>query len=218
MSGILSAVFVILLACSLTEGHVVLFNSSAQGIPSSVSSGCRQALSSPIECDPMLLRYASGGYVGSIEPAFLEDTICCQSCASSLATYHNNVVRQCGPTEVVPGFPATYNVNFIWAYQNQTCLREPSGDFCISMLLPTASSSSILTLMPDEPNNITRKKGERIEDLPRDVVCSPCMIARFKQSQSSSFGNYNEDMAKSWAKIQSSESALSSESAVLGLF
>jgi hypothetical protein len=217
MSGMLNVGFVVLLACSLIEGHVVLFNSSAQEIPSSVSPGCRQALASPIECDPKLLRYASAGYVGSVKPSLLEDTICCQSCASSLATYHSNVVRQCGPTEVVPGFPATYNVDFIWAYQDQTCLREPSGDFCISRFLRIASSSLKLTSITDKPNNVTRKKGERFEDLPQDVICSPCMIARFKQSQASSFGNYNEDMAKSWARIQASESAYSSKFADMGL-
>lgn len=58
--------------------------------------------------------------------------------------------------------------------------------------------------MSDILCNLTRlKSDQRLEDLPKSELCSSCMIATLKQSQSSSFSNYDENMAKSWKKIQS---------------
>lgn len=42
----------------------------------------------------------------------------------------------------------------------------------------------------------------QLTDLPKDQLCSPCVIALLQQSQRTSFSNYDENVAPLWSAIQ----------------
>jgi hypothetical protein len=89
-------------------------------------------MSACIAYDPDLLRFASVGYVATMEPSFLANTLCNAGCVSSLAAYREGVAVACSSVDAWPGVPATYSGDFVQAYQNQTCLESSSGAWCNS--------------------------------------------------------------------------------------
>lgn len=109
----------------------------------SLSPRCIKAMSSSIDCDPTLLSFASVGYVNHIKPSLLSNTLCHASCVSSLAAYREQVALDCSTVDAWPGLPASYNGDFVQAYQNQTCLKDTSGGWCNSKpLRPKVSCMS----------------------------------------------------------------------------
>lgn len=92
-------------------------------------------MSASIACDPALLTFASVGYVRSMEPSFLSKILCNSECVSNLAAYRKSVAASCSTVEAWPGVPATYNGDFVQAYQNQTCLKSSSGGWCNSTFI-----------------------------------------------------------------------------------
>ena len=187
------------------EAELFLHDASILTNATSLSPRCIEALSSNIECDPALLSFASVGYVESIKPSLLSSTPCQSTCVSSLAAYRGRISTDCSTVDAWPGLPASYNGDFVQAYQTQTCLKDTSGGWCNSKPLDQSIDVPISTgSIADILGNLTQlKSGEKLEDLPKVELCCPCMIATLKQSQSSSFSSYDENVAKSWKKIQS---------------
>jgi hypothetical protein len=124
-------------ALLLTAAHAELFlyNSTILKNATSLAPKCIEAMSTCIACDPALLTFASVGYVSSVEPSFLSETLCNSECVSSLAAYREGVAAGCSTVDAWPGVPATYNGDFVQAYQNQTCLKSSSGERCNSKFL-----------------------------------------------------------------------------------
>jgi len=112
--------------------ELFLYNSTILKNATSLSPRCIEAMSASINCDPALLSFASVGYVSSMEPSFLADTLCNPKCVTSLADYRKDVAVSCSTVDAWPGVPATYNGDFVQAYQNQSCLKSTSGGWCNS--------------------------------------------------------------------------------------
>jgi hypothetical protein len=56
----------------------------------------------------------------------------------------------------------------------------------------------MLTCLPGFFGNLTElEEDQGFEDLPKSELCSTCMIQFLKQSQASSFFNYDDSMAES---------------------
>jgi len=114
------------------KAELFLHNATILANATSLSPKCIKAMSSSIDCDPALLSFASVGYVETMKPALLSNTLCQFSCVASLAAYCERVSRDCSTVDAWPGLPASYNGDFVQAYQNQTCLQDTSGGWCNS--------------------------------------------------------------------------------------
>jgi hypothetical protein len=124
-----------ILAASLlatAQAELFLHDAAILTNNTTLSPKCVKAMSSSIDCDPALLSFASVGYVESINPSLLSNTLCQSSCVSSLAAYRERVSLDCSTVDAWPGLPASYNGDFVQAYQNQTCLKDTSGGWCNS--------------------------------------------------------------------------------------
>lgn len=124
-----------ILAASLlatTQAELFLHEAMILTNNTSLSPKCIKAMSSSIDCDPALLSFASVGYVEVIQSSLLSNTLCHSSCVSSLAAYRDRVSLDCSTVDVWPGLPASYNKDFVQAYQNQTCLKDDLGGWCNS--------------------------------------------------------------------------------------
>ena len=114
------------------RAELFLYNSTVLKNATSLAPQCIEAMSASIACDPALLTFASVGYVNTIQPALLSNTLCESECVSSLAKYRKGVAAGCSTVDAWPGVSATYNGDFVQSYQNQTCLKSSSGRWCNS--------------------------------------------------------------------------------------
>lgn len=118
----------------------------------SLSPKCIKGMSSSIDCDPALLSDASAGYVESIKPSLLSNTLCHSPCVLSLATYPERLALESSTANAWPGLPASYNGDFVQAYQNQTCLKNTSGGwFNRKLLCPKLSVQSTHQIFARHP-------------------------------------------------------------------
>lgn len=127
ISRLLTATLLIVVGAEL-----YLYNSTILKNATSLAPKCIEAMSTCIACDPALLTFASVGYVSSMEPSFLSETLCSSKCVSSLVAYREGVAAGCSTVDAWPGVPATCNGDSVQAYQNQTCLKSSSGEWCNS--------------------------------------------------------------------------------------
>lgn len=145
----------IILAASLlaaAQAELFLHNATVLTKNTSLSPKCIKAMTSSIDCDPALLSFASVGYVESISLSLLSNTLCHSSCVSSLAAYRERLALECSTVDAWPGLPASYNGDFVQAYQNQTCLKDNSGGWCNSKLFcPGLSAQSTYQIFPRYP-------------------------------------------------------------------
>lgn len=135
-----------ILAASLlatTQAELFLHEATILTNNTSLSPKCIKAMSSSIDCDPALLSYATIGYVGSVTPSVLSNTLCHSSCVLSLAAYRGRVSLDRSTVDAWPGLPASYNGDSVQAYRNQTCLKDTSGGWCNSELSRSESPSQI---------------------------------------------------------------------------
>ena len=97
-----------------------------------ISTGCANAMKANIACDPELVDFATSGYYGALGNTSIQASFCASTCATSLASYHNSVASACAKDpQPWGGLPATWVGDSLWAYQNRTCLKNPStGAYC----------------------------------------------------------------------------------------
>ena len=126
--------FLGLLRCA--NAQIELWNSTTLQAAAPLSAKCSSALEAAVNCDPALQLYATSQYVGAIDMTVLSNQLCPAACASSLASWHKSVASACAnDPQHGSGFPATYEGDFLWAYQNQTCLKDSStGEYCIGKM------------------------------------------------------------------------------------
>jgi hypothetical protein len=106
------------LLLTAVSAELSLYNSTVLANATKLSPRCIEAMSNNINCDPILLRFASVGYGGDMDSTFLSDTLCYPACVSSLEAYRGKVAQDCSTVDAWPGVPATYNGDFVQAYQN----------------------------------------------------------------------------------------------------
>ena len=126
---------VVVVRISSSHGQIALYNSSSFAHSTvSLSLACQAALTTSIACDNALLLYATTNFAGGINDTVLSTQLCPQTCAKSLSSYHNSVASACAKDQQPwPGQPVTYFGDLLWAYQNQTCLKDgASGAYCAS--------------------------------------------------------------------------------------
>ncbi|KAK6438098.1 hypothetical protein LTR95_005701 [Oleoguttula sp. CCFEE 5521] len=182
--------YIIAAACLLTTAtaQLYLFNTSSLASSTGLTQGCINALTAQVKCDPTLFRYATSKYAGSIDSSILNNTLCAKACVDSLSYNSGLTKTSCSSsTSPWPGLPLWHTINFVWAYQNQTCLKDSSGSWCTNKLAAISAPAG----------------AKSITDLSHDDLCSPCMVAAFKQAQSSGFSSYSNETAKTWSKVQS---------------
>lgn len=126
------------------EAELFLYNGTILENATFLAPRCIEAMTASVACDPTLLTFASVGHVSSMEPSFLSETLCNRECVSSLAAYREGVAAGCSTVDTWPGVPATYNGDFVQAYQNQTCLKSSSEGWCNSK---SSSRDSILPML-----------------------------------------------------------------------
>jgi hypothetical protein len=162
---------IILSASLLATAHAELFLHDAAILTknTSLSPKCVKAMSSSIDCDPALLSFASVGYVEFINPSVLSSTLCHSSCVSSVTAYRQRVLLGCSTVDAWPGLPASYNGDFVQAYQNQTCLKDTSGGWCNSKLFCSKSSNQVTDqIFPRHPRqHHTTEKRRKIGGSPK---------------------------------------------------
>ncbi|KAI5291815.1 hypothetical protein KEM54_006392 [Ascosphaera aggregata] len=154
-----------------------------------LSDGCTEALKSALNCDPYLQSLAASDYYGPVGNDTLQDSLCVESCGSSLSKYHHDTQKACAnDPQPWDGIPAVWVGDIYWATYNRTCLKDAKGDYCTNKIGDFQKS------LGDEDKPLT--------SLPKDQLCSPCLIALIKQMQGTAYSNYDDELAADWAKIQ----------------
>lgn len=113
------------------------------GGSTTISTACSIALNSTINCDPGLRILAiTNAY---LSPNSTGDAagLCASSCNSSLTTYQNNVISQCGSSPVIDSLlKNTYMGDLLQDYYDLVCTKDAvTAQFCIGVY-----SSEILVL------------------------------------------------------------------------
>lgn len=127
MLRLLGASFLSLAFVSSVRGDIVLFPWSSQdgsfgnavdavlgfGNSQPISSQCASALNQTVQCDPQLQALAASGYMTT-----LSDSLCSQTCNSSLVSYRNAVTSACGAIGAFDSYPNTWRGDSIYEYFN----------------------------------------------------------------------------------------------------
>ena len=103
------------------------------------------------------------------------------------------------------GVPANYYGDLIWAQYNLTCVKDPkTNQWCnglyaiIAMQICRKLNQSL-----DYISNITFPNDDsELTSLPKDQLCSPCVLALAQLMQSTAFSNYDSTIAPQWVSIQ----------------
>lgn len=87
------------------------------------------------------------------------------------------------------GRPAAYGVDRLWAYQNRTCLEDPeTKDYCTNI------NAKWQDKLPDHDIQLV--------DLPKEHLCSPCFMNTLRQMQSTTYSNYDKELAEQFEAAQ----------------
>jgi hypothetical protein len=97
-----------------------------KGLP----AACKTSLTQLVKCDPYALMFLEENYRGSLDNDTLTESVCDQSCATSLESWFDNVDSTCAGYNVT-GSAATKYGGRIWSGWNETCLKDTtSGKYC----------------------------------------------------------------------------------------
>jgi hypothetical protein len=173
----------------LTGAQLSFYLNNTLTVSGGVSNGCLNALNATIQCDAYLVSLATADDYTTLNNDTVQKSVCDPQCGTELSKYQSTVKSACAQDPMPwPDIPATYFGDFVWAYYNGSCLRDPAtGAWCKDYI---SNISSTLT-------------GEfDIASLPQAQLCSSCIVALFKHQQSTTFSNYDENMAGQWASAQ----------------
>ncbi|KAJ6632579.1 hypothetical protein B0H10DRAFT_1901949 [Mycena sp. CBHHK59/15] len=166
---------------------VNLYNANSTFSGSTLSSGCKTALTTSIDCDPAL-QILSNVYFGAA--SWLSD-ICTTECSASLSSFRANMEKACpsGNSLQISGktYPATYPADYVTYYYNATCLNN-GGSFCLDN--------------EGAYYNISTANAEvsMYSALPNAMVCDPCFL-KSGQLQLQSPIAHDDDLAANWTGI-----------------
>jgi hypothetical protein len=113
----------------------LLFYPNDTLVPSSnLSAACLKAMNASIAaCDPYIFQIAAADNYYTLDNATIQQSICNPRCGTELSQHRSSVATACAPDPMPwESVPATYLPDFVWAYYNATCLKDPStGQWCI---------------------------------------------------------------------------------------
>lgn len=174
-----------------------------------LTAQCINAMESTVQCDDNLNSLAAADYYMEVDATNLQ-SICSQSCSTSLAAYNQNVASACaGEPEAWSGYPATYFGNVLWASWNMTCLSDPTtGQSCMGKKITGCKylrEAGRLIHSPAYYFNISSNYTSDLSatTLPQDVLCSPCVLSMYQMFQQTAYSYYDSNMAADWENIQS---------------
>ncbi|KAJ7186092.1 hypothetical protein C8R46DRAFT_1289630 [Mycena filopes] len=171
-----------------SKAAVQFYTSSSKFQGSTLSTSCRSALLSSLNCDPDLPVLPS---TPSASRLFL-DAVCTADCASSLKSYRTALQASCPGDNflLVAGdkYPPTFPVDYYSYYYNATCLKTGQG-YC-------ADEAGIFY-------NITQlyQNTSAYVDLPDDMLCDPCFLEAAQLQLESPYATTPE-LATNWPGIQ----------------
>ncbi|TPX10950.1 uncharacterized protein E0L32_008156 [Thyridium curvatum] len=133
---------------------------------------CQKALTEVILCDnrtELFQASALRSWQGSVEAT---DKVCRASCGKSLKSWYDTVSIACAGHMVNDALPTLLGGR-IWDGWNQTCLKDPaSRKYCGEII-----------------GGFT--KVSRIEDMPRNELCSFCWVEHYALPQRSRYSKYD---------------------------
>ncbi|KAI9775110.1 MAG: hypothetical protein M1839_001421 [Geoglossum umbratile] len=153
-----------------------------------ISTGCLKAMNVNIACDEFVAELAQTNFYGSLNNNSIQNSVCNPACGTALSKYHSSVVAACA-SDPAPwvGVPANYYGDLVWATYNLTCFKDPgTGQYCNDYISSLSFSSG----------------DSELTSLPRDTLCSPCVIALARHIQGTAYSNYNDKVADQWKSIQ----------------
>ncbi|KAI1114042.1 carbohydrate-binding module family 50 protein [Nemania sp. NC0429] len=154
----------------------------ANSSTSTLAPSCVNAIESQVNCDEYLQLQADADIYGPDNTT--QSTVCTTACSSSLTSYISNVESNCG-NQPLPwdDMPHAYFGKVLQATYNMSCLRDATtGQYCTQVLLGFGSAT--------------------VEELTLQQACSPCMLSWGRLIQSTSYSNYDDNLAVQWANIQ----------------
>lgn len=166
---------------AVVDPGTVANSSASLGV--TLAAACVDAIEADVSCDPYLQLQADADVYG--EDNTTQAYVCTTACGSTLSSYIANVESSCAG-EPLPwdGMPHAYFGKVLQATYNMTCLQNPStGQYCTQVLLGFGSAT--------------------IDELTLEQACSPCMLSIGQLIQSTSYSNYDDQLAVQWANLQS---------------
>lgn len=166
---------------AVVEPGTVANSSANLGV--TLGAACVDAIEGDVSCDPYLQLQADADVYG--EDNTTQAYVCTTDCGSTLSSYISNVESSCSG-EALPweGMPHAYFGKVLQATYNMTCLQDAStGQYCTQVLLGFGSAT--------------------VDELTLEQACSPCMLSVGQLIQSTSYSNYDDQLALQWANIQS---------------
>ncbi|KAL4962958.1 pectin lyase-like protein [Aspergillus stella-maris] len=143
------------------------------GLPSSFSEECVNALSATIKCEETVFSFWEPSYHGSLGDIELTDAVCDSSCGDSLSTWFHNAQTYCSGYSLA-NYPAEMYGGNMWAGWNETCYRDPdTGFYCNEVI-----------------RNFT--KVATVNDMPSSEMCSYCYVTKLQMMQSSPYSYYDD--------------------------
>ncbi|KAK3691993.1 hypothetical protein B0T22DRAFT_474970 [Podospora appendiculata] len=157
-------------------------NTDFAGQTQNLSAACAAEMQAPLSCDPSLLHIMMNNFYGMLGNETVQDLFCKPTCESELTQYRQRVVAACqGDLQPLPGYPATYWGDVAWSAWTTVCLKDPiTGQYCAEVLAGIFNGST--------------SDGDGT-DLPRDKLCSNCVVSLFRQIQGTPYSNYDFGLA-----------------------
>lgn len=166
---------------AVVEPSTVANSSAHLGV--TLAAACVDAIEADVSCDPYLQLQAAADVYATDNTT--QAYVCTADCRSTLRSYISNVASSCSG-EPLPweGMPHAYFGKVLEATYNMTCLQDTStGQYCTQVLLGFGSAT--------------------VDELTLEQACSPCMLSVGQLIQSTSYSNYDDQLALQWANIQS---------------
>jgi len=128
-------------------------------------------------------------FYGMIGNETVMDRFCNASCGSDLKKYRQSVSSACQhDPQPLPGYPATWWGDVATSAWTTVCLKDQStGQYCADAIQSLFNGS---TADADGTG------------LPKSQLCSNCVVALFRQIQSTPYSNYDSTLAGVWSSIQ----------------
>ncbi|KAK0630489.1 LysM domain protein [Bombardia bombarda] len=178
-----AAVLVSLCGGTLAAFSVIPSGTVANTSTAVLTAACVSAIEAPIQCDTYLQLLASTDTYSTSNNAS-QALICTTGCSSSLTTYISTAETACkGQPQAWAGLPYAYYGKVLQSTYNMTCLKDATtGVYCTTFVLGFGNATAA--------------------ELTTAQACSSCMISMGRQMQSTSYSNYDADLAAQWKAVQ----------------
>lgn len=116
----------------LTRAQLSFYPNNTLIVSGGVSTACLNALNATVQCDPYLVSLATADDYTTLNNDTVQKSVCDPLCGSKLSKYQSSVKSAC-KNDPIPwsDIPAVYFGDFVWAYYNGSCLRDPAtGAWC----------------------------------------------------------------------------------------